>query len=574
MKTIFKSSPFRVSLLALVATSVFGGVMANESFAAFPASLGTTNNTSVDKVDELATEVRALLVARDHDAARAKIAELVEADGLSRRSKVWELRGQMTSGLLNDILKEIDKMSRDKQGADTNYLYGMAFAIKADQALASGITDGTVSTFLLDAQNFLEQALEYDGPRFDDAYVILAKVARGNFDLDAAIAAGTKAVEYYPKDPVARIALGTAQLDRYSQISNDEARKEELVQLGNDMLANLQLGAETLPVEKDRTRASEFARGWKKLAEAQLWLKDSRGAGVSYGEAMAWDPTQVDFGQLWTSLGDGFIASLDLGKKAFQRRYGKDSQSDALLLWWLGYARFYNGNADMNAIAQEELLESVRKWPSYANSYYYVMHLRYASGDMDGAADIMLEFWKANPTAAVATVSNDLAVSLPIIEWLVKYCYSDRKLDGAILAELLANADLPGDAHWSDRALFLRDHADILIRNDRKMADDEEVHEFYEESLRAYERALEIAPKNPNYMNDLAVVLDYNLKRDLQRALALYDEANVIAKALMDDPETSQDDKDKFYSVALLDSGNNAKRLRRILEKREGKKGK
>jgi tetratricopeptide (TPR) repeat protein len=200
--------------------------------------------------------------------------------------------------------------------------------------------------------------------------------------------------------------------------------------------------------------------------------------------------------------------------------------------------------------------------------------LRYASGDMDGAADIMLEFWKANPTAAVATVSNDLAVSLPIIEWLVKYCYSDRKLDGAILAELLANADLPGDAHWSDRALFLRDHADILIRNDRKMADDEEVHEFYEESLRAYERALEIAPKNPNYMNDLAVVLDYNLKRDLQRALALYDEANVIAKALMDDPETSQDDKDKFYSVALLDSGNNAKRLRRILEKREGKKGK
>lgn len=568
MKTNLKTSPLRAPLLALFAISVFGGAVVSQTAFAEPAFASAA---SVDKIDELATEVRALLVTRDHEAARAKIAQLVEADGDTRRSKVWDLRGQMTSGLLNDVLKEIDKLSRERQGPGTNYLYGMAFAIKADQALTSGITDGTVGTYMIDAQNFLEQAVENDGDRFDDAYVILCKVARGNFDLEASIRAGEKAVKAYPKDPIAHIALGTAQVDRYSQIASDEARKDEVAGLGESMVSHLEIGVKLLPAEKDHSRAPEHARGWKKLGEAQLWIKNTKAAGDAYAEAMAWDPSQIDFGQLWSSLGEGFIPCLDKGKQAFQKRYGKELQSDALLLWWLGYARFYSGNAEMNAIAQEELLESVRKWPAYANSYYYVMHLRYAVSDLDGAVDIMLEFWKANPTAAVSTVTNDLAGAKPYIASLVSHCYANRKLDGAVLAELLANADLPGDAHWSDRGLFLRDHADILIRNDRKLANDQLVLSYYEDSVEAYERALRIAPKHPNYMNDLAVVLDYNLGRDLDRALALYDEANVFAKALMEDPEVSQDDKDMLYSIALRDSGNNSKRLRRILKKKKEK---
>ncbi|MFT6362419.1 MAG: hypothetical protein ACJAZ8_000824, partial [Planctomycetota bacterium] len=58
-----------------------------------------------------------------------------------------------------------------------------------------------------------------------------------------------------------------------------------------------------------------------------------------------------------------------------------------------------------------------------------------------------------------------------------------------------------------------------------------------------------------------------NLERDFERALTLYDEAYVIAKRLMEDPEISQERKDLFLSIALRDSRNNAKRLRKIMER-------
>ena len=73
-------------------------------------------------------------------------------------------------------------------------------------------------------------------------------------------------------------------------------------------------------------------------------------------------------------------------------------------------------------------------------------------------------------------------------------------------------------------------------------------------------------------MNDLAVVLHYNLHRDLERALELYTEAEVHAKRLMADPEVSEQDKKDFISIALRDSGNNKRLLKKQLEAAKKKK--
>ena len=549
-------------VLAVLATSIFGGALLTSPASAAP--LGVEAST-VDAVDDMIAEARALLVARDHEAARAKIGQIAEADGDTRRANVWSLRGQMTTGLLNDVLKEIDKLSRTGQDSDTSYLYGMAFAIKADQALQSGITDGTVGSFMTDAQNFLTKAVEADADRYDDAYAILAKVARGNLDLEAAIDAGTKATEHYPKDSVGWIALGTAQLDLYSQIAADETRADEVAALGKNMAKSLKRGTSLLT--KDKARATENARAWIQLGLVHLWLGDPKAASAAYGEAMGWDPSTVDFGQLWTSLGTEFIDGLDAGKKAFKRRYGDKNTSDATLLWYLGYARFVSNDPKAGKLAEAELMESVEKWPAYANALYYVMQLRYSRKDYDGAVDIMKEFWARDKAATVATLAGDLGTALPVMEWLVAHCTKGRLLDAALLSEMLAGADKPGDLHWSYKALFLRDYADGQIRMDRTKADDESVLEYYEQAVLAYEMALSIDPENPNYMNDLAVVLDYNLEREFERALALYDEAYVVAKRLMEDPNVDQERKDAFLAIALRDSRNNAKRLRKIMER-------
>ena len=54
--------------------------------------------------------------------------------------------------------------------------------------------------------------------------------------------------------------------------------------------------------------------------------------------------------------------------------------------------------------------------------------------------------------------------------------------------------------------------------------------ELWERILAAYERALELEPQNPNYLNDTAVVLHYYLIRDLDRARALYEETERCAE--------------------------------------------
>jgi tetratricopeptide (TPR) repeat protein len=579
MNTPFKSA----SLSALFMASIFGGVMTSSVASAGPktavhmttVAVAPSNSTinSVDRVDELIGEVRALLVARHYDAAMAKIAQVGEEDGATRRAKVWELRGQMSSGFLNDILKEIDKLSAEGQGADTNYLYGMAFAAKADQALTSGSTDGTVGAYLVDSQSFLAQALEHDSDKYDDAYVVLSKMAWMNRDLPASIDAADLAVRAYPKDGVAWVQRGKAQLSQYTTISGDEARKEELEALGKDMIKSFQTGLALLPTDKANRRVNEHAEGWKQLGDANLWLSETAAAATAYAEAMGWDPSKVDFGQLWNTFpmwiadGTSFISCLDAGKGHYEKRYGNDTPFDATLLWWLGYARFMSGEKSLNAVGQEELLASVEKRRDFGNAYYYVMHMRFAAVDYDGATDILLKFWEIDPAGTVATIANDLATAKPIIEFLVGQCTRGRLLDAAVISEIMANADKPGDRHWSYKALFLRDYADGLIRMDRKNAEKEEVMAYYEQSLKAYERALEISPKDPNYMNDLAVVLDYNLGRELERALALYEEAFTISVALMDDPMVDQDLKDLFYSIARRDSANNAKRLRRQLER-------
>ncbi len=552
-------------VLAVLATSIFGGVLLTSPTLAATAKIEASTAIATDAVDDMIAEARALLVARDHEGARAKIGQIAEADGDTRRANVWSLRGQMTTGLLNDVLREIDKLARTGEDSDTNYLYGMAFAIKADQALQSGITDGTVGAFMTDAQNFLTMAVNADADRYDDAYAILAKVSRGNLDLDAAIDAGTKATEHYPKDSVGWVALGTAQLDRYSQISADESRAEEVAALGKAMAKSLKTGTSLLP--RDKERASENARAWIQLGLVNLWLGDVKASADAYGNAMGWDPSTVDFGQLWTSLGGEFISSLDMGKTAFKKRYGDKETSDATMLWYLGYARFVSNDPKAGVLAEAELLESVEKWPAYANALYYVMQLRYSRQDYDGAVDIMKDFWARDKAATAATLAAELSTALPIMNWLVGHCTNGRLLDAALLSEMLANVEKPGDLHWSYKGLFLRDYADSQIRMDRDKMNDESVLDYYEQAVVAYEKALSIDPENPNYMNDLAVVLDYNLGREFERALALYDEAYVNAKRLMEDPNVSQERKDVFLSIALRDSKNNARRLRKIMDR-------
>ena len=58
--------------------------------------------------------------------------------------------------------------------------------------------------------------------------------------------------------------------------------------------------------------------------------------------------------------------------------------------------------------------------------------------------------------------------------------------------------------------------------------------------------AIELDPANPTYYNDAGVVLHYNLQRDLDRALALYERSIELAQGRLEMGEPTDEERAQF----------------------------
>lgn len=558
----------------------------------------TTNVTTtvVDKVDDLIEQGRDKLAKNEAAAARALFDSAAALPGGEERAVIWQIRASMGIDSMNDVLKRIDQLARTRDDAGIDYLFGMAFAVKAQQALDAGLTDGTIGMQMADSQTFLASAVKANGKLYSDAYPTLAHVAYMNSDMDAAINAADKAIGYYPESATSWGRRGRIQLQRFiklqSEAGEDEAQLAAAITVGEDAVKSLEKAIKFIGTSTSDGRVTERAELYEQLALTHAWLENPTAMQDAYANAMAWDPSILDFGQLWNTLGGGFVKTLTKGHERFTGRWGSDSPADATLLWYLGYARYtalqqaereFNDDASAEFDqAAAELKASVTKWPAYSNGLWYAGLALYATGDFVGAADTFIDFWQLDPSGTVATFEADKERSLPRIEYIIGQLVDSEGLrsladleklrKAATLAEICANTVKPAGIHWSYQGLFLRDYGDAMERNRQFKPGSEESLEIFEASLAAYERALALEPENPNFMNDLAVVLHYNLNRDLERALKLYTEAEVIAQRLMDDPEVSEERKQQFITIALTDSGNNRRILARQLEKAKREK--
>lgn len=83
----------------------------------------------------------------------------------------------------------------------------------------------------------------------------------------------------------------------------------------------------------------------------------------------------------------------------------------------------------------------------------------------------------------------------------------------------------------------------------------------HDRSWEAYARLIELAPEQPRYLNDAALILQDYLKRDQALARSLYQRAIACADALLADPHVPQTTKEMALS-ARTDAANNLARLR------------
>ncbi|TDJ73265.1 MAG: hypothetical protein E2O39_05560 [Planctomycetota bacterium] len=515
------------------------------------------------RVHELVIAGKKLLAQGLADEARSVFVRAHVDSGGAFSTRVWVLRAMMETGSLNDTMDLIDALPQaDRESAGGDYLYGMASFLRGKGHLAAGVQDGSIGFAFQDATLFLKRATDADPRTFDDGFLALAEAAWYAQDLETARVAAAQAAALAPGSPQAHYTLGRILFSHYSAARGDERRAEEADGLWRETVTEFR--SALLALGRPGSPAAErlAARIHNQLGLCHVWREELAAAADAFAEAMGWQPSEVSFGDLhnWLSTPESsatFLAALTEGAEKFVQRHGASSQADATLLWWLGFGNFA---ADEHAAAETAFGKAVEKWPEFLNAWYYIGLARYHQADYDGAIAALRKNWTAEPANLVASINSNREFNLEVLDWMVGWCSSaERPVDATFLCEVRVGALPENWLYWDNLGLFSRDAGAALAASE-EAAERGSAAAHYERALAAYETARELAPDKPHLLNDGAVILHYYLKRDPDRAKAMYEQALAEAQALLADAGISDEDR-QLAETARRDAGNNLERL-------------
>ena len=533
---------------------------------------------------------RAELERGDPVAAEGSFERAAELEPDAFEPRLWTLRAWMDQGRSNDTLDALDALDREgRRGPEMSYLYGMAFVRRAEGYLAAGVTDSSITMNFQDAVSYLEEAVEARPEEYPDAYAALATAAWYTQDLERARAAAERATALTPDDGAVWMVLGRVALSQYVLVREDESVAAEADAhwlTAKDAFARAvdALGA---PADaSDRTRSSEAAQ---ELAQTWIWKQDRAHAAPAFALAIGWAPERVDFAAIHGFLsGEAPEGALFRGalERAVEIYHGHADAADARggkLLWWLGWARYQQREF---AGAEEAFHAALAASPEYVNGWYYVALSRYELQDWSGAAAALEKGWSDGPDAMLAELSADPETNAARVEYLIGQVYpaplpavagADESpdyapipgaslLQVARLAEICAETVPSEPRHWNNLGLFLRDEGDRLEATAETPPDPTLLARLHQGALAAYERALALAPDDPQVLNDTAVMLHYYLDREPERALAMYARASEVAEGLLAG-ELAPEERDRIQT-ALEDSRDNRAALEELLAER------
>ncbi len=538
------------------------------SSSAQPIPRVASANFTAAGVDEEITAGRALLAEGKNAEALARF-EAAEQLEKSFKTRQWVLRGWIATGRVNDALGEIDKIVKTNSTAATDYLYGMAFARMGKNHIADGTGGGVVTMTFDDAVDFLEKATSADPVNYSDAFATLAECAWYAQDLDVARAAAQKSVALTPKDASAWQMLGKIAFSQYQTLREDEARAADAEAAWTAARDAFAKSGELSAANSDAASRALAAEAAKQLGYLHIWKQQGDEAAQHFASAMAVDPSSIDFGVLRDNLTpEQFVKALEDAATQYEQVHGQETTGDAGLLWWLGFAEY---SAKRYPEAEAALTRAVAKEPSFVNSWYYIALSRYFRQDYDGAIAALRTQYGLSPDDTAASLVANEAENIRILDYMIGLkAARAANLDAAFLSELQTRMAPSNDRYWNNLGLFLRDEGERRGRRGAKSVTPEEhkqIMDLFERSYAAYLKSLELAPNDPNYLNDAAVMLDYNLDRDLDQARAWYVKAAEMAEIELANTKLDKDTRD-LRAIALRDANNNLKLLDAKLEKR------
>ncbi|MCE9595210.1 MAG: tetratricopeptide repeat protein [Planctomycetes bacterium] len=523
-----------------------------------------------DSVDAVVARGRALLDAGKAAEALPLFQDAAKRDGDAFKTKMWVLRARIALGEVEDALSEVDQaQAAGAKGPDLDYLLGLGLSELAKRSVAAGQTSGSIGQQFADALTFLERATTANGDRYRDAFLPLAEAAWYAPDLPRARKAIDRAITIDAKNADAHFLRGRIAMSQFVAAQGDEATKADAEGHWKVAVESFERALAELTDKSDfgsRIKRSDAA---KELGNAQLWKQAKPAATKAYTTAFMASPSTVDYLGAYQALGgDDFLGALEDAKRGLVF-HADDPQGEPTLLWWLGWARF---DRKKYPEAEEAFRSALAKNPAFVNSWFYVYKSCYAQQKYPDAIAALRSFYDADPDGLTTAIASAKELTLAEIEYLVGWCANPDKhdgdtlnLDAALLSDICTRVSPDEGRYWNNLGLFLRDHGDELARKKRATEKEKPV-DFWERALVAYEKALSLSPENPNYLNDTAVILHYNLERDLERALTLYEKARVNAEKELARKDLSPEDR-AAIEIAARDSKNNYGILKKKLER-------
>ena len=505
--------------------------------------------------------------------AEGKVAEAqVEFDAAceqapSAKTRAWKTRGWIAAQRFDDALLAIEALKEEQAPAGlVDYLFGMAFLGQAKDAVANNRAGQYTQGQFEDAARSLKLAVKTDAARFQDAWTALAEAAWYSQDLEAGREAAEKALAFDRQNADVHVILGRIQFSQYVA-EQDAAAKETL---WKSTYASFEKAVTLLGTPEQFPRQSVLAEVHVQLANLHGWKQDLASASASFASAVSWDPTRVNFPQAYNLLGStGFLGMCEDGSKRFAARAGENDARNATVAWWTGFAQFENAKWPE---CEASFRNAVRLWPAFTNSWYYVYRAAFSQQRYAEAIEALYSFRRADPEGLVQTIAGDLGRNTGVLNGLIAWCADPEKQKGAVrnedasmICDLFTRLEPEVSRHWNNLGLFLRDQGDALRMKRGAKPDPEVLADLWARSYAAYERSLELNPKDPNVINDTAVMLHYDLKREYDRVEEMYKYSNARAQEELARTDLSPDDR-AVIEIAKRDSADNLRRLKKWQE--------
>lgn len=436
--------------------------------------------------------------------------------------------------------------SKDVQALTKLGIYSLRWA--EAQVAAGSLRGLEINDAFLRAAEPLEKAVKLEGASME-AFESLSESLLNGGDKRNAMRYADMGVEKHGSDPRAFMQRGRVQVASANDTTDEKKKREFFAAAIEDYRA---------ASKADRKQAAACIKLGETIILAEYAqekpdaAKARKDAAKAWADALKRDRAAVDLSTMCQWLHGEAVPLLE----SIDESKGKD----ATMAWYMGYAQYLGGAANWDEI-RRHFEHALELEPTMYNCHYFLADGAFQRGVMlqnegdDSRADNAyyysavhwgkyVEYQGPVHRNGVLAAADGGAAAIAQLKWLAGKAMSRNGFETGIQINKWITETTPADVEaWNNLAFLYRDSGQA------------------EKSLAAYAKTAELAPEDPQVLNDWAVIYHYYLKTEDEKAKDLYRKAIKLAEEILADGVGLSDDDRGRIQIGLRDAKNNLRKL-------------